>query len=96
MPRGIEALRRFAVGRSLFDRTTLAAALERFRFVQAPRSRLPLLWRDRVIGWGNLAVADGGLHAGIGYVSGRAPRDRAFKNAIEEELERLRTFLESK
>lgn len=57
---------------------------------------LPLLWRDRVIGWGNLAVADGDLHADIGYVSGRAPRDRAFKNALEEEIERLRTFLESK
>ena len=34
---------------------------------------LPLLWRDRVIGWGNLTVRDGTLHADIGYVSS-APR----------------------
>ena len=55
---------------------------------------LPLLWRDRVIGWGNIAMTDGVLDADIGYASGRAPRDRAFKSALEEELERLRRFLE--
>ncbi len=54
---------------------------------------LPLLWRDRVIGWGNVAMKEGALHADIGYVAGRAPRDRTFKRALEEELERLRTFL---
>jgi uncharacterized protein YcaQ len=54
---------------------------------------LPLLWRDRAIGWGNLAVRDGGLHADIGFVSGRAPRDRPFKRALDEELERMRAFL---
>ena len=54
---------------------------------------LPLLWRDRVIGWGNISVEDGTMHADLGYVSGRAPRDRAFKRALEEELERLRLFL---
>jgi uncharacterized protein YcaQ len=54
---------------------------------------LPLLWRDRVIGWGNIAVKDGVLHADLGYVAGRAPRDRPYKRALEEELERLRTFL---
>ena len=29
---------------------------------------LPMLWRDQVIGWGNLAVIDGRLHADFGYV----------------------------
>jgi uncharacterized protein YcaQ len=34
---------------------------------------LPLLWRDRVIGWGNLTMKDGALRAEFGYV-GLAPR----------------------
>jgi len=54
---------------------------------------LPLLWRDRVIGWGNVSVKDGALVSEIGYVDGRPPRDRAFKAELEAELERMRTFL---
>jgi len=54
---------------------------------------LPLLWRDRVIGWGNVAVNSGTLATDVGYVSSRAPRDRAFKIALEAEIERLRVFL---
>jgi uncharacterized protein YcaQ len=54
---------------------------------------LPLLWRDRVIGWGNLAVKDGRLTSDIGYVTGKAPRDRAFKRELAAELERMRGFL---
>jgi len=54
---------------------------------------LPLLWRDRVIGWGNLAVGDGALHADIGYASASAPREPRFKRELEAELERVRTFL---
>ena len=54
---------------------------------------LPLFWRDRAIGWGNVSVVDGTLQADLGYVDGGAPRDRAFKRALEEELDRLRTFL---
>ena len=54
---------------------------------------LPLLWRDRVIGWGNLAVADGTLTAEIGYVAGRAPRERGFRRALDLELERMAQFL---
>ena len=41
---------------------------------------LPLLWRDRVIGWGNLSVKNGELNLEFGYV-GSPPRDRAFKRA---------------
>lgn len=55
---------------------------------------LPLLWRDRVIGWGNLSVKTGRLQADIGYVSGSAPRDRAFGRELEAELDRLRVFLD--
>ena len=54
---------------------------------------MPLLWRDTVVGWANLSVADGRLVCAPGYVSGRAPRDRAFKPALEAELESLRAFL---
>jgi hypothetical protein len=54
---------------------------------------LPLLWRDRVIGWGNLTVNDGKLTSEIGYVAGRPPRDRVFKREFEAELERMRLFL---
>jgi uncharacterized protein len=54
---------------------------------------LPLLWRDRVIGWGNIAMKDGALQADVGYVSGRPPRDRAFKRALDDDLDRLRAFL---
>ena len=54
---------------------------------------LPLLWRDRVIGWANVSGGAAALRVDAGYVTGRAPRDRAFKNALEAEVERLRTFL---
>jgi uncharacterized protein len=57
---------------------------------------LPMLWRDRVIGWGNLAVKDGNLTSNLGYVAGKPPRDRAFKREIAAELERMRAFLGTK
>ena len=53
-------------------------------YTPAPKRKLgyyalPLLWRDRVIGWGNLAVKNGVLTTELGYVAGKPPRDRAFK-----------------
>jgi uncharacterized protein YcaQ len=54
---------------------------------------LPLLWRDRVIGWGNLALINGTLRPELGYVAGRAPRDRAFRLALDDELAAIRLFL---
>jgi uncharacterized protein YcaQ len=54
---------------------------------------LPLLWRDAVIGWGNLAIIDNQLQPQLGFVSGKPPRDTRFKRALDEELERLQTFL---
>jgi uncharacterized protein YcaQ len=55
---------------------------------------LPLLWRDRVIGWANLRVDAGRLHTELGYVSGRTPRDAAFRRALDAELDRMRVFLD--
>jgi len=54
---------------------------------------LPLLWRDQVVGWGNLAVQGGALVPELGYVAGQAPRDAAFTQALDDELQRLSGFL---
>jgi uncharacterized protein len=54
---------------------------------------LPLLWREQVIGWGNVSMADGALRADLGYVAGKAPRDAAFKPALDAELAQMQNFL---
>jgi uncharacterized protein len=54
---------------------------------------LPLLWRDRVIGWANAAATPGGLQVQAGYVDGHAPREPAFRREFDAEVERLRVFL---
>jgi len=67
-------------------------------YTPAPKRKLgyyalPLLWHERVIGWGNLTAADQGLRCSFGYVSGRAPRDARFRAGLEAELARMRIFL---
>ncbi len=67
-------------------------------YTPAPKRKLgyyamPLLWRDRVIGWSNLSVKNGELNSEFGYVESRPPRDRAFKRELEAELDRIRVFL---
>jgi uncharacterized protein YcaQ len=54
---------------------------------------MPLLWRDEVIGWGNLSLVGGALRAELGHVSGAAPRDPAFQSALQAELEAMALFL---
>lgn len=54
---------------------------------------LPLLWRDQVIGWGNVTVAQGHMQVSLGYVTGAPPLDAAFQSALEAELASLRAFL---
>jgi hypothetical protein len=54
---------------------------------------LPLLWRDRVIGWGNLSLENGALQSDVGYVAAHPPRDRAFARELEAELDRMHRFL---
>jgi uncharacterized protein YcaQ len=54
---------------------------------------LPLLWRDRVIGWGNVAVNGRGLDARVDYVEPALTRDPAFRRELDLELDRMRTFL---
>jgi uncharacterized protein len=67
-------------------------------YTPAPKRKLgyyalPILWRDQVVGWGNLSVVNGKLVRSFGYVGGRVPRDPAYRRALEAELERIRMFL---
>jgi len=54
---------------------------------------LPLLWRDRIVGWGNVSLANGQVVADIGYVGGTAPKERQFRRELDAEIERLASFL---
>jgi len=67
-------------------------------YTPAPKRKLgyyalPLLWHDRVIGWGNLALADGALHCAFGYRAGAEPGAPEFRSELEAELARMRSFL---
>jgi len=53
---------------------------------------MPLLWRENVIGWANAKVHNNQLHVEIGYF-GKPPQERAFRLAIEVEVESMTTFL---
>jgi uncharacterized protein len=54
---------------------------------------MPLLWHDRVVGWGNLSVDDGSLKSSFGYCSGAEPSDPGFREGLMTEIERMRLFL---
>lgn len=54
---------------------------------------LPMLWRDRVIGWANLSLASKGLQPTFGYIAGTAPRERTFVRELDAEVARVRRFL---
>lgn len=54
---------------------------------------MPLLWRDQVIGWGNLHVVNGQLLAELGYASGQAPKEPGFAPALQSEVEAAAAFL---
>ncbi len=67
-------------------------------YVPAPRRTmghyaLPLLWGEQMPGWANLRLERGRLVHALGFVSGRAPRDPAFKRALDEALARFEDFL---
>lgn len=54
---------------------------------------LPMLWRERVVGWANLSVEGQALEPAFGYVNGRPPDETAFNGELEAELDRMRRFL---
>lgn len=53
---------------------------------------MPLLWRDRVIGWATCAGA--GSDVEVGYVD-RAPAGATYAKALDAEIDRLRKFLKA-
>ncbi len=67
-------------------------------YTPAPKRKLgyyalPMLWRDRVIGWANLSMNQEGLQTNLGYIAQNPPRTRVFQNELEAELNRMQTFL---
>jgi uncharacterized protein YcaQ len=67
-------------------------------YTPAPRRQLghyalPLLWGERIPGWSNVAIRDGRVAPEFGYVSGKPPRERAFRLALDAEVSRLEVFL---
>ena len=53
---------------------------------------LPLLWGDRVVGWGNASVREGRLSLKLGYANGTI-REPAFRLQLAAERARLIEFL---
>ena len=72
----------------------------RFEAYTLPAKRLrgyyamPLLWRDQVVGWGNVSTTNGSLRADMGFVSGQPPQEKAFRVALATELEAVALFLD--
>jgi len=66
---------------------------------------LPMLWRDQVIGWANVAVVEGEMKVETGFAVGkpaagkftggmhRGNDGRAFNSSLKDELQALRWFL---
>jgi hypothetical protein len=46
-----------------------------------------------VIGWANVSVKGDAIDVDLGYVSGRAPRDRGYRSALDQEIASMRSFL---
>jgi uncharacterized protein len=53
---------------------------------------LPLLWREHIVGWTNVAVRDGRLQPEVGFFGPRLS-EPAFTAAVDDELHRLHGFL---
>ena len=68
-------------------------------YTPAPKRRwgyyaLPLLWGDRVVGWGNIGLdARGRLQPKLGYLERGVARDPIQRRELEAELDRMKTFL---
>jgi hypothetical protein len=55
---------------------------------------LPMLWRERAVGWANLKMMDGHLQSDIGFVKGQ-PKEKSFQRELDAELEQIRIFLKA-
>ena len=54
---------------------------------------LPMLWGEEMLGWANLKVVEGRLQHELGF-AGPRPRDKAFRAALDEALQRMQVFLD--
>jgi uncharacterized protein YcaQ len=67
-------------------------------YVPGPKRKLgyyalPILWRDQIPGWCNVALTGGELVAEAGFVAGRPPEEPDFAREFAAELARMREFL---
>ena len=69
-----------------FEAYTPAAKRERGYYA------MPLLWRDDVVGWVNIAKRQQRVIVKSGFAKGE-PKDRDFRAAFADEVERIRAFL---
>jgi uncharacterized protein YcaQ len=53
---------------------------------------MPMLWREKTLGWANLKVVDGRLQHELGF-AGPRPRGKAFQMALDEALHQMQEFL---
>lgn len=56
---------------------------------------MPLLYRDSVIGWINITGSKGKLSFAPGFVEKR-PKEKQFKALLDQEMQRMATFLDSR
>jgi len=66
-------------------------------YTPAPKRKLghyalPLLWRERIVGWANVAIEGGSLRVEVGFAGPRLT-EPAFVRAVDDELHRLHSFL---
>lgn len=54
---------------------------------------MPVLWRDRIVGWANAVVENARLIVDFGYVAG-VPDERGYREAAESEVVRMARFLD--
>ncbi len=53
---------------------------------------MPLLWGEEVVGWANVSLVAGKMHAAMGYAR-HPPQSLAFRRALDAELARMERFL---
>jgi hypothetical protein len=66
-------------------------------YTPAPKRKLghyalPLLWRDRVVGWATVQLVGGAMQPAVGFVGPRIT-EPAFVRAVDDELHRMHAFL---
>jgi uncharacterized protein YcaQ len=53
---------------------------------------MPLLWRERMVGWATVSVEGGTMRPAVGFVGARIT-EPDFVRAVDDELQRMHVFL---